>query len=411
MAKVKLTDLFLDRKNLEPGVYWDSLKPGFGLRVGTAGKRSWIVQVRILRAGAWKQTKVTLGTYPIKSLAEARAAADQAMIAVQEGRDPRSTKVSQKQELIDKSLNTFGSVRDRFLIEHPKDKGLRPGTVKEYSQALRHEDFKDWELRPIVDIERRDVIELINIVKSRGQIRANRTLQYLKTLMNWAAYQEIIPPHIPVPTDRVKQTKEEILGRFLSRAEIEVLCKVLSDEPLWGPIIKILLLTGQRKNEVAQLVWSELDLTNSRWILPAERAKNHQRHQVHLSLPVIRLLNSLKSGDKFVFTTNGESPVSGFSKLKARLDEKIAEIKKKEGLAGVFESDWTLQALRRTFSTHLGELGFDQELIDLLTNHKRKGVAAHYNFSGRMEDRRKAFDLWAETVASITTKTPELKVV
>ena len=153
-------------------------------------------------------------------------------------------------------------------------------------------------------------------------------------------------------------------------------------------MIKLLILTGQRLNEVATAPWSEFDLDKAVWKLPGSRTKNGRAHVVHLSQTAIGILNHLPKidGSDWLLTTTGTTPISGFSKAKKKLDV----------ISGI--SDWTFHDLRRSFATHVTEtLGYSPVVVDKILNHVSgsvKGVAAIYQRGEYLEERKIALEKW-----------------
>ena len=162
----------------------------------------------------------------------------------------------------------------------------------------------------------------------------------------------------------------------------------------FGPLLRILTLTGQRLNEVAGSSWAEIDLDAAKWELPRDRSKNKTSHVVHLSSPVLDELHGLinPASHDLIFTTTGNSPVSGFSKAKKKLDE----------ISGV--KHWRLHDLRRTFATVATEtLGYEPVVVDRVLNHVSgsvKGIAAVYQKGQYLDKRKIVLDAWADYVQS-----------
>lgn len=420
MPKLKLTDAAVAKFKLPPAPeqvdHWDTLTPAFGIRVSYSGAKAWLVAVRILTDGQWKKTRISFGRYPDMSLADARTAAQEIKLRAKKGENPRLVTANDRADLEAKSRDTFASVRDKFIKQHCQKK-LRPRPAKEYERVLRSADFKDWETRPITEITKRDVIALLDTVAERAPVHANRTLLYLRKMMNWAASRDILEHP---PTDRVAPpTKEVMRDRALSNDEVALLWRALENVGgVFGPLFKLLLLTGQRREEVAQMRWSELkDLKGLEpmWEIPRERVKMDRPQRVPLSAIAVKIINSLdKIGDEFVFTTTGTAPVSGFSRAKERVDREIAAIIKKEKLTGLFAKDWIIHDLRRTAATHMAEMGISRDVVELILNHRsgtRGGVAGIYNRSELLPERRRALKLWAEHLRSLatgTTRAPRL---
>jgi len=170
----------------------------------------------------------------------------------------------------------------------------------------------------------------------------------------------------------------------------------------FGAIIQMLILTAQRRNEVSEMTWSELDLDNNQWEIPSARTKNEKPHFVHLSEPAIAVISSAPNIGDYVFTSSGKTPFSGFSKSKKRLDE----------LSGV--SDWRLHDIRRTVVSGMAQLGIQPHVADKILNHQSgtiSGVAAVYQRHEFLEERKTALDAWGNYVQSLLDETDRDNVV
>ena len=180
---------------------------------------------------------------------------------------------------------------------------------------------------------------LLDAVHNRGShVMANRLLAVLRKLFNWCVSRDIVTAS---PCDGVPAPhREKARDRVLSDDELTAIFNAARQMGgAFGAIIHILILTAQRRNEVSEMTWSELDLDTSLWTIPSSRTKNEKPHFVHLSSQAKAVFNSITGVGEFVFTSNGTTPFSGFSKAKKRLDE----------LSGVL--DWRLHDIRRTVTS------------------------------------------------------------
>ena len=174
---------------------------------------------------------------------------------------------------------------------------------------------------------------------------------------------------------------------------------------------KLLLLTGQRRDEVGGVEWSEIDLKRRLWTVPRNKAKNDRAHEVHLSSLAVEILDELpKIGSRYALTTNGWRPISGFSKSKQRLDQHMLDLLRTE-LAGTGKdpdqgsiNDWILHDLRRTAATGMARLNIAPHVVDKILNHMTgsiRGVAAVYNRHAYFDERGAALETWSRHVESI----------
>lgn len=418
MPKLRLTDAAVKRLKAPDGAdraeWWDRAQPGFGVRVSASGARSWVMIVRTLKAGAWVQQRVTLGKYPAVSLAEARALATEARTMAERGQDPARVMQDRREGQASASRNTFAAVRDEFLEKYRGRQQRRPSprTLSEIERALSSDLFAAWADRPLVEVAKRDVLDVLDALVERGaEVMANRTLAYLGMLCAWALDREIIKTD---PTNGIKKPgAERSRERVLSPDELRAIWRGLAEtqahrEYLFAGMVKVLALTGQRRDEVTGLRWAEID--GCTWTLPSSRTKNHREHVVHLSAPVLEILEARKSeqdsmGIKsdFVFTTSGAKPVYGWSWYKAKLD------------ACVSLAPWTWHDLRRTLATRMAEdLRIPPHVIEATLNHvsgARAGVAGTYNRALYLDERKAALDAWAGYVLHLVGEAEPSNVV
>jgi integrase len=241
-------------------------------------------------------------------------------------------------------------------------------------------------------------------------VQANRTLARLKTLFKWVLDEELVSAD---PTARVRKVvKETARDRILTDDEIRLFwagCDRLG----WpfGPMYKLLLLTAQRRDEVGGAEWAEIDVERRMWTIPREKAKNDRAHEVHLSTLAAEIIEGLpRTGNRFVLTTNGERPVSGYSKSKERLDGHMLDLLRAE-LAGAGKAsdrpaidDWILHDLRRTAATGMARLNIPPHVVDKILNHVSgtiRGVAAVYNRHAYLDERRAALEAWSRHVETL----------
>src|SRR5215475_7317279 len=290
----------------------DRHMPGLYLVLQPSGAKSWAVRYR--HAGTPR--KHTLGSYPAIDLKAARHLAGKALRTVAEGRDPGHEKTQQRA-----TPNSVATVAAQFIERHCK-RSNRPRTARETQRLLDLHVLPRWRGRLMRDITRRDVLDLLDRVVDTGKpIAANRVFSAVRKMFNWAVARDIIatspcagvkPPTAERSRDRVLSDDE--LGRVWRAAD-----KIGGP---FGALVKLLTLTGQRRDEVARARWSEIDLDGRVWALAPERVKNNQPHEVPLSGPAIAILSALPriTGAGFVLTTNGDAPSSNYAKNKRRLD-------------------------------------------------------------------------------------------
>ncbi len=397
--------------------YWDNQLPGFGLRISETGRRTWVVMYRV----GGKLVRETLGTAAvIPSVADARTRARESLQKAQAGVNPVEERRGSERaaELArERTPKSFGTIVDLYLNRYA-EKNTRTSTHKETKRVLDHDVRPAWEQRSIAEIARRDVIELLDGIVDRGAaVQANRTLAVLRRLFNWAVEREIISAS-PV-TGLKMPSAETARDRALTDEEIRHFW-IGCDKLGWpfGPMFKLLLLTAQRRDEVGGAQWSEIELSKGVWAIPREKAKNNRAHEVHLcefAVEIVRALPRIGREMRFVFTTNGERPVSGFSKAKERLDNHMVQLLRAEfeevgkDPAQAAIEDWILHDLRRTAATGMARLNIAPHVVDRILNHVSgtiRGVAAVYNRHAYLEERKAALEAWGRYVESLVRLAP-----
>lgn len=384
---------------------FDTLMPGFALRVTDKGRKSWSVMFRL----HGKLCRMTLGTYPVLKLAGAREAARDALKAVQAGRDPRGERAAKAARKAD----TVKTVVADFIEKHAK---RHTRSWAESERIFEHDvlpavtgvDTRPWGDRPIGEIGQRDVIELLDGYEDRPYM-GNRVLAAVRKLFNWSASRGIVEA---VPAFNGLAAPEQHRDRPLTDAEIRNVWKAAHRYP-FGAVVRLLLLTGQRRAEVGGMRWSEVDLDAKVWTIPPERAKNGVRHEVPLSPAAIELLEGVprhkateKIPDPTVFsTTSGAKPVSGFSKAKTEID-KAAGFLDEEGKPVEGARPWRLHDLRHTVGTGLQVLRIPADTIGAILNHKKVGITQRYLHHDYAEEKRAALDAWANRLDALVNGKP-----
>jgi integrase len=383
----------------------DGLLAGLYLIVQPTGSKSWAVRYR----RGTRSRKHTLGPYPALGLKEAREQARKALLRVHDGGDPGIDKKIERGRAIDGKDN-FEAVARNFIERHQRRKnrswreaarllGIIPDPDKRDSDdpktfvLAKNGITARWRDRKISEIRRGDIIALLDDICDRAPIVANRTLATLRKLFNWSIERDLIEAN---PCTGVKPpAKETSRDRVLSDDEIRRVWTA-TEKVGWpfGPIIQLLILTGQRRDEVGAMEWSELDLANALWTLPRGRVKNDSGHEVPLSPMAVAIVQKIHriNGSKFVFTTNGKTPVSGYPKAKNAIVEK----------SGVKE--WRIHDLRRTVASGLARIGIGLPVIERILNHVSGsfgGIVGVYQRHDYAADKRAALDAWARAVERI----------
>lgn len=398
---MRLTKENVNRLELPAGkselLVFDKDLPGFGLRLRAGGKRSWIVQFRI----GQKQRRLTLGSAAALDPATAREQARQKLAQVALGSDPQLEKRRAREE----ASETLDGLITKYLEGHAT-RSLADRTLVEVKRSLSTH-WKGLHEVPVAKIGRRDIAaELTAIAQTSGPFAANRARAYLSSAFGWAVMQGLAEENPVSGTGRV--TPEISRDRVLKDVELALVWRNAGDGD-YGAIVRLLILTGQRREEVAAMTWAELDLDIGIWEIPAARTKNGRPHVVALSLAAISLIKGIerRKGRDLVFGS-GSGPFSGWSKGKSKLDERILQDLRQLDPDAAPLPDWRIHDLRRTVATRMADLGVQPHVVEAVLNHvsgHRAGIAGVYNRSAYSTEKQAALTLWAEHIKNICERT------
>lgn len=401
---MRLTDLHVNK--LSPKSVFYDVPDGDGLyiRVMPTGTKTWVFRYMFDK----RQRLMTLGRYPSISLAEAR---ERHALARQdlEGKNPVDPGLKQKEARKARSdAKTIKGMLDEFWkIELSKKK-----SGPETKRLLEKDVLPRWGSRKVEDIRRRDIVLLIDTVRERAPIGANRVLGALTRFFNFAAERGIIDHS---PCVGIKKPKETGRSRVLTDDEIKTLWAALELENktidmyrLSKLAMKMILLTGQRPGEVCGMTWDELD--NGSWNIPAERMKGKEPQRVPLTsmaLEIIEQARPLSCNSRYVFRSSyvEDSPIKPHSLARA-LDRHRLEMGFKENA-----ERFTPHDLRRTVRTRLAALGISDVVAERVLGHKLQGILAVYNRYDYDQEKRQALGLWEQRLLEIlgaSEKTPNI---
>jgi len=398
MSKKHLTDRGL--KAVKPtGKRYDIMDSevrGFGLRVSEIGQRTFILIARY--PGSANPTRRAVGEYPSLSLEKARERARHWRDLVRQGIDPKAEEASLRRRELRRQQTTFAAVAEEYLDRHVK--GQRRASDSE--REIRKELIAQWGERPIASITREDVVLLVDAVARRpAPYLAHIVFGHARSLFNWAINRGTYGLETS-PCDRVKPAAliggKQPRQRTLNDAELVALWRACDEMGYpFGPLYKLLLLTGARLNEVAGARWREFD--KRLWTIPPERFKSNASHLVPLSdaaVVIIEALPRFTKGEHLFTTTYGEKPISGFSKGKARIDKLM-----------VTPSPWVIHDIRRTVRTRLASLRIPDLVAEMIIGHGRKGLQRVYDQHTYETEMREALELWAARLRDIVTPPPD----
>jgi integrase len=339
--------------------------------VQPTGSKSWAVRYRL----GGRSRKHTIGPYPAFDLKHARDAAAKVLRTVAEGHSPQHVDVN----------NVAGAV-EQFLARHCKNYRARPR--KEAERLLRLYIVGPLSGRRLDTITRADVRTVLDGIGA--PVVANRVHSVTRTLFNWAVESDLLAnsPMAGIKAPHPERSRDRVLTDDELRAVWRAADKF--GYP-FGPIVQMLILTGQRRSEVAEMTRSEI--VGDLWTLPRERVKNDRRHEVPLSRQARALLDSLpRIGDEYVFTLNGKAPHTAFHNAKSRLDKLISI------------EPYTLHDLRRTAASGLARLGVNLVVIEKILNHvsgSLAGVVGVYQRHEFAEEKRAALQRWADHIEKL----------
>jgi integrase len=360
--------------------------PGLYFLIQPSGAKSWAVRYR----HGGKTRKYTLGPYPVLDLKAAREAGAKALRAVAEGRDPGHER-EQARAAVPSSVDAVVVL----FIEHCK-RNTRPGTAALIERHFRLHVLPRWRGRTIGSITRRDVLDVLDrVVAADKPVAANSTFAVVRKLFNWCITRDLVAvsPCAGVRRPSLQQARDRVLSD-------DELCHIwhAADKVSWpfGSMVKLLILTGQRRDEVARMSWAELDLDGRLWSLPRERVKNNRPHGVPLSRQALAVIGALPrlAGSPHVLTTNGRVAASGFS----------GGVRRLRALVPSDMPPWRLHDLRRTCASGMARLGINLPVIEKCLNHTSgsfAGIVGVYQRHSFADEKRAAFEAWGRHVAQL----------
>jgi integrase len=385
---------------------WDvTVRGGFGIRIGKHGVISFFAMRRV-RGGSRRPVRITLGRYPLLSLAEARERAQSVLRDLRDGVDPRRREAERLQAEAANRAKQFSAVAEEFLRRHAAHKR----TARAIELRIRRELIARWCDRAIDEITRADVVTMVDEIVDRGHRgAAHQTFTYCKRLFNWAIARGTYG-FIHSPCDRLNGS--DLIGhkqarqRVLTDAELRLIWRATEGAPEAvypdGPYIRLLLLLGTRRNELARATWSEIDLDQALWIIAPERMKSDHGHVIPLPAVAVDMLRTLpRFASEYVFSARGARPLNDFGAVKKRLDARISKLNGGEPIA-----PWTFHDARRTFRTGLSTLGIAPHIAELCIGHQQPGLHRTYDLHRFDAEKRDALERWASRLRTIVEPPP-----
>jgi len=363
---------------------------GLYLRVMPTGTRSWVYRYMI----DGKASRMTLGQYPATSLAEARERHSKAVMDVKRGIDPGAK--AKEAKATSKAAPTIENLIEEFWEMELQ----RTPSGKERKRLMMKDVMPVWGSRKVTSITRRDGVLLLDGVRARAPITANRLQGVIVRMFHFAAERGVLE-HSPLTAMRMPT--EQPRRRVLTDDEIKLLWATLDLENMALDVfrvsklaLKMILLTGQRPGEVCGMAWDEIDAVGN-WNIPPERRKGREAQCVPLTGMVLEIIEQAKtySGEsRFVFASavKVDSPTTTHA-----LSDVILRHWKQVG----FKEPFTPHDLRRTLRTRLAEIGIDDVVSERVLGHKLQGIMAVYNRHGYDNEKRQALEKWARKLRQI----------
>lgn len=383
----------------ERAEYRDPNCAGLTLTVSPTGKKAWQVAYRF----NGERRKKALGATDVVPLAKAREAVKEIRRAVTEGRDPEAVAAAAAETADEIEKRKVSALWKRFDKQGFKKQKASAGTKTKWN-AFYEKKLAAWHDRDVKTIKKDDCLVVIEAADARGKFAANFAYTVLNSFFNWLAGRGLIDesPMASLTKPYIEDDDEgeggENSKRKINDSELAAIWNA-GDKNAFGKLVRMLIATGQRRTEVANMEWSEVDLVNRYWILPASRSKNKRANLVYLNDQAMAVLNSIPRNDdddddknaKYIFsTTEGRAPLSGFSKMKTAFDK----------VAGV--PDWRLHDLRRVVATNMQRLAIDFAIRQACRNHKIRGLGARYELYDYKDEKRAAWIRWSSLLTRIT---------
>jgi integrase len=380
LTKATISGLTLPASK-QDAIFFDEELRGFGIRIRAGGSRTWLVQYQL---GGHQQRRVTLGRIELFSPDEARRIAREYLAKARLGQDPqRERQIARAEARI-----TLAAVAENYL--KAKREELRPKTYGEVARYLQ----KHWRPLhgvPIHQVTRRDVAARVSeLAQESGPAAAMRARVALSSLFAWGIGEGLVEANVVVGTNQPAASRPR--ERVLSDVELSRVWGACGDDD-YGRIVRLLIISGARRQEVGGMRWSELDAERGTWTIPGERAKNARAHLLPLPPLAWSIIEGVphRAGVDHLFGRGGRGFV-GFDKRKRALDNRLPL------------PHWTLHDLRRTVATRLGDLGVPPHIVETALNHVsgfRRGVAGVYNKALYQNEMRAALAMWSDRVRAL----------
>jgi integrase len=374
---------------------------GFGVRVTAAGARAFVLNYRL----RGREHRFTIGAWPDWSALKAVREARNLRQRVDRGENPIAEREASSAPV------TVASILDDFVARHVRNKNHPLRSADEYQSAFERLVKPRIGKLGIYEVRRSHVIKMLDEIEdTNGPVMADRTLAYLRKAFNWYATRDD-QFNVPVVRGMARiKPKERARTRVLSDDEIRILWPELGKAGTFGAFVKTLLLTAQRRDEVAHMSRKEID-SDGIWIIPAERYKSKRPNFVPLSKATFALMAAQPKYDDcdYVFPSRAKTPYSGFGKSKAKLDRAVLAAMKKQAKKGAKVEpipNWTLHDLRRTAKTLMARAGVRPDISERVLGHVIAGVEGTYDRHSYADEKRDALERLAAAIERILKPLP-----
>jgi integrase len=375
LAKRPLTDRAIAALRAEPKsrLVWDAIVPGFAVRVGATGAKSFLL---VARFGSSNPTARSLGKVGAITLEDARAQAREWLKLLASGVDPAQARVAAQRD-------TLGAICAEYLARE----GSKLRSAEWVRSTLERLVLPALGARQIAEVRRSDIIRLLDAIEDgRGPVMANRTLTILGRVLSWHAGRSD-DYSSPIIRGMAKR-KEVARDRILTDEELRAVWLATTPEPpVYSAFVRFLLLTAARRNEAAKMTWAEV--ADGLWTLPAERNKTGVELVRPLSVAALGVLAGQPRNGPWTFTRTGNASLSGLARFKIVLD-------RASGTQG-----WTLHDLRRTSRSLMSRAGVQSDVAELCLGHVLGGIRSVYDRHGYVEEKRIAFEKLATVIGGI----------
>jgi integrase len=376
---------------------------GFGVRVTAAGARAFVLNYRL----RGREHRFTIGAWPDWS----------ALKAVREARNLRQRIDRGENPIADRAPSpataSVASILDEFVaryVRNPKQP-LRERTADEYESAFKRLVKPRVGKLSIYEVRRSHIIKMLDEIEDvNGPVAADRTLAYVRKAFNWYATRDD-QFNVPIVRGMARiKPKERARARVLSGDEIRAIWPELAKAGTFGALVKTLLLTAQRRDEVAQMSRKEIG-SDGIWTIPAERYKTKCANFVPLSKAALAVIAAQPTidGSDYVFSSRAKTPFSGFSKSKVALDKTVlAAMQKRAKKGGKVEPipNWTLHDLRRTAKTLMVRAGARPDISERVLGHVIAGVEGTYDRHSYEDEKRDALEKLAAIIERTLSPLP-----